>query len=351
MKKNVEEILLDNDFTLIDEDELLRFLLKICKENQKLLFLFEHLYLEYCSSFECEQLINFLKNYIDEFKSSKMMLVLNCLSRRVVKPRIPAKISDNHQNRYYRINFPKREKKDDDLDLPDLEQQQQQQQEKKEESNEELNAPETHEEEKKEDYFGLPVEEDNQTPQQQQQEEEKKESDDEFKLPEEDDDLQLPETHEEEKKENNDNDEALPAENETNKLEEKQQVDSVTAFMTGGDDDEAAPPVEEPKEEAVSQPEKTSNPPESEPTAPVETPQPEAQTEAQPVSPESKNLVQVPADDDEISQDVIAILNAISDDGDAEEPIDPEKLEAALKAGDDEQNTVVESPESFFDEF
>jgi hypothetical protein len=85
----IESIITSSSFRIENEDKLLSFLLTICHDNpefESLIPLFEHLFLEYCSSPKCHDFITFVLNNTE---TRTMKTLVSCIGRRLTQPNIP----------------------------------------------------------------------------------------------------------------------------------------------------------------------------------------------------------------------------------------------------------------------
>ena len=96
----VESILNHQSFHVVSEDTLLEYLLAISKESsnkESYARLFKYVFLEYCSSDNSKELLEFINGFIS---SSALQVLIDCLGRRVVQPSIPMRSNSN--NIHYR---------------------------------------------------------------------------------------------------------------------------------------------------------------------------------------------------------------------------------------------------------
>ena len=87
----IEEIVSSNDLSMENEDNLLSFILSLCKsakEKEEYFTLFSHLFLEYCSVQKCEEFLEFVK---ESMSSESMRVLFSCIGRRLLQKEIPMK--------------------------------------------------------------------------------------------------------------------------------------------------------------------------------------------------------------------------------------------------------------------
>ena len=94
----IESIIKNNKLKLENEDELLEFVLELCKENKEYEYLFEFVWLEYCSVSIIKELIEYSNENIFITRSSKA--VSSCFSRRLIQEKIPIDLSNSKEARY-----------------------------------------------------------------------------------------------------------------------------------------------------------------------------------------------------------------------------------------------------------
>ena len=95
----IELIIRNNKLKLKDEDELLQFILQLCKENKKYEYLIEYVWLENCSLHYIEELIEYANKNI--FLTRSIRAFSTCFSRRLIQENIPNISSPNNEERYF----------------------------------------------------------------------------------------------------------------------------------------------------------------------------------------------------------------------------------------------------------
>ena len=93
----IESIITHKELTLINEDELLEFVLKLSQNNSQYESLFEHVFLEYCSVSSVEAFINYIQE--SSFHSYTSNSIINCIKRRLLQEKLP--IFKQPENRIY----------------------------------------------------------------------------------------------------------------------------------------------------------------------------------------------------------------------------------------------------------
>ena len=79
----IERIIRSENLKIRREDSLLLFVIKLCKSTIDFAFLFEFVYLEYCSTERCKELLEFVKQ---QYASSDAKSIILCFGRRIVQP-------------------------------------------------------------------------------------------------------------------------------------------------------------------------------------------------------------------------------------------------------------------------
>ena len=100
--KNFEylESVLSNELLQInDENELLKFIIKLCGENHIFELLFCYVYLEYCDISTIKLFINYINTQKLEFQEMSMKSILQCLCRRLYQEKLPISVA-KQQKRY-----------------------------------------------------------------------------------------------------------------------------------------------------------------------------------------------------------------------------------------------------------
>ena len=115
----IELIVQNRYLKLENEDELLTFLLKICKTNNCYEYLFESVWLEYCSTSKIKELIKYANKNM--FLPHNVKALLICFSRRLIQEKLPIDLSiRNKISRYSSKYTIVKEYKDDDDPLNGL---------------------------------------------------------------------------------------------------------------------------------------------------------------------------------------------------------------------------------------
>ena len=78
----IERIIRSEKLTMNSEDTLLDFLITISECRSNYLYLFEFVFLEYCSTALCLKLVSFVKNM---FQDHPIISLMNCFARRLDK--------------------------------------------------------------------------------------------------------------------------------------------------------------------------------------------------------------------------------------------------------------------------
>ena len=106
----VESIISNDVLQINNENELLTFIVKLCKTNKEDC-IYEHLlryvYLEYCDIETIKKFINYLSNQKEEFQSESMQIILGCFCRRLTQNKLPIPITNEHKQRYYKKGISK----------------------------------------------------------------------------------------------------------------------------------------------------------------------------------------------------------------------------------------------------
>ena len=98
-KPLIELILQNNQLKLQDEDELLTFILDLCNTNNDYEYLFEYVWLEYCSVNKIKELLEYANKNI--FTTQSSIALSKCFSRRLIQEKLPVEISHNkNESRY-----------------------------------------------------------------------------------------------------------------------------------------------------------------------------------------------------------------------------------------------------------
>ena len=98
-KPILELIVRNNQLRLQEEDELLTFILNLCTSNDDYEYLFEFVWLEYCSVNKIKELLEYANKNI--FTTQSSIALSKCFSRRLIKEKLPIEISDNNiESRY-----------------------------------------------------------------------------------------------------------------------------------------------------------------------------------------------------------------------------------------------------------
>ena len=95
----IESIIKHENLTLTTEDELLEFIIKLCRQNRIYELLYEYVWLEYCS---IESISNFIE-YINIYmcKDNHFKSIIKCINKRLIQEQIPVKIQN--EKRYKEI--------------------------------------------------------------------------------------------------------------------------------------------------------------------------------------------------------------------------------------------------------
>ena len=99
----IELIIQNNNLKLKHEDELLSFLLKISNSNHCYEYLFEYVWLEYCSISKIKELIQYANENILTTHSGKALL--NCFARRLIQGKLPIDLSVQEKITRYISNY------------------------------------------------------------------------------------------------------------------------------------------------------------------------------------------------------------------------------------------------------
>ena len=84
----IEQLISHPNLSIFDENVLLYFLLHICEINQHCEYLFQYVYLEYCTPNAIKQYISYLEEHV--FTTNTLKATLTCFSRRLIQNTVPA---------------------------------------------------------------------------------------------------------------------------------------------------------------------------------------------------------------------------------------------------------------------
>ena len=79
----IEQIIRSDQLKIEEEDVLLSFVIKLCKSTLDFSFLFELVFLEYCTVDKCRELLTFVK---EQYESSNAKSIIMCFGRRIIQP-------------------------------------------------------------------------------------------------------------------------------------------------------------------------------------------------------------------------------------------------------------------------
>ena len=99
-EERVEIIVTSKNLKLENENQLLTFLLKLCKQKPLFEYLFGYVYLEYCDADICKAFIEYLSNHKKEFQTYSNKNILQCISRRLCQKSLPIPIRVLDKLRY-----------------------------------------------------------------------------------------------------------------------------------------------------------------------------------------------------------------------------------------------------------
>ena len=88
----VERIITNHSLQLKDENQLLEFIIKICKNNSLNESLLEYVYLEYCNTKSIQIFIDYINENKKELQDHQMKTIFSCISRRLLQSKLPLPI-------------------------------------------------------------------------------------------------------------------------------------------------------------------------------------------------------------------------------------------------------------------
>ena len=95
----VESIINNKKLKVKTENQLLQFIIKLCKKEPKYECLFSFVFLEYCDKDSCKSFIDYLTTNKNECQTHSMKLILECIGRRLCQEKLPV-TKINNINRY-----------------------------------------------------------------------------------------------------------------------------------------------------------------------------------------------------------------------------------------------------------
>ena len=109
-EERVEQIIKHEKLKLKNENQLLLFIIKLCKRNHYFEYLFAYVYLEYCDVECCKSFISYLSDYKNECQTHSKKNILQCIGRRLFQRKLPVSLSNNKARYKLECNITNRDK-------------------------------------------------------------------------------------------------------------------------------------------------------------------------------------------------------------------------------------------------